>query len=197
MTPEGMQVCHITSKSAEEYRIILNTDIQYSREGFFTLVLFDKLGKIMTIAFSIDFSTPKPRLLIGSLQATSVDGLNRIRYATHEMYGLQPRLLLIHLVKVFGHIFGIEEIEAISDNNHVYNSLRYRRRLKNKFQSYDTFWGEIGTQAANGNFNIDTGIHRKSIEEYPSKKRSEYKKRFALLDEIEANVQEFSKLMMN
>jgi hypothetical protein len=130
MTPEGMEVCNFASKNGDEYRIILSTDIQYSREGFFTLVLFDKLGKIMTIAFSIDFSTPKPRLLIGSLQATPVDGLSRIRHATHEMFGLQPRMFLIHLVKVFGNILGVQEIEAITDHNHVYNSLRYRRRLK-------------------------------------------------------------------
>lgn len=192
-----MEVCHFNSKNGDEYRIILSTDIQYSREGFFTLVLFDKLGKIMTLAFSIDFSIPKPRLLIGSLQATPVDGLNRIRHATHEMFGLQPRMFLIHLVKVFGNILGVQEIEAISDNNHVYNSLRYRRRLKNKFQSYDAFWEEIGTQSYNGNFNIDIAIHRKPIEEYPSKKRSEYRKRFALLDEIEAKVQDFSELILN
>lgn len=197
MALEGMKVCHFASKNGEEYRIILSTDIQYSREGFFTLVLLDKVGKIMTVAFSIDFSSPKPRLLIGSLQATPVDGLNRIRHATHEMFGLQPRMFLIHLLKVFGNILGVQEIEAISDDNHVYNSLRYRRRLKNKFQSYDTFWEEIGTQSSNGNFNIDVGIHRKAIEEYASKKRSEYRKRYALLDEIEAKVHQFSITILN
>lgn len=192
MAPAGIEVCLFTSKNGDKYRIILSTDIQYSREGFFTLALFDKLGKIMTVAFSIDFSTAKPRLLIGSLQATPVDGLNRIRHVTHEMFGLQPRLFLIHLLKVFGKILGVQEIEAISDDNHVYNSLRYRRRLKNKFQSYDTFWSEIGTPAPNENFNLDIGIHRKPIDEYPSKKRSEYKKRFALLDEIENKIEQFS-----
>lgn len=197
ITLEGMEVCRFTSKSNEEYRIILSTDIQYSREGFFTFVLFDQIGKIMTVAFSVDVLSPKPRILIGSIQATPIDGLNRIRHATHEMFGLQPRLFLIHLLKVFGNILGVQEIEAISDENHVYNSLRYRRRLKNKFQSYNIFWREIGSPSANGNFNIDVAIQRKAIEEYPSKKRSEYKKRYALLDEIEEKVHQFSSTILH
>lgn len=193
---EGMTACEFSTKNNETYQVILSSDIQYSREGFFTLVLFDKLGKIMTIAFSIDFSKDSPRLLIGSLQATPHDGLNRIRVATNEMFGLQPRMFLIYLIKLFSKNLGVKKIEAISDKNHVYNSLRYRRRLKNKFHSYDAFWGEVGQASDNGNFNIDVEIRRKALEEYPSKKRSEYRKRFALLDDIEEQFAQFLKTIL-
>lgn len=192
----GMKVCEFSTKNNERYQLILSTEIQYSREGFFTLVLLDQLGKVITIAFSIDFSKDKPRLLIGSLQATAHDGLNRIRFATHEMFGLQPRIFLVHILKLFSKSLGVKEIEAISDKNHVYNSLRYRRRSKNKFQSYDIFWEQVGKSSENGNFNIDVDIHRKAIEEYPSKKRSEYRKRFALLDEIEEQLNQFVTMIL-
>lgn len=191
LSNRGEEVLKFPSKHFESYRVILGADPQFCREGFFTLEFFDKTGKVITVAFSINLYDKEPKLFIGSIQGTNIDSLNRIRNATHEMFGLQPRIFLIHLLKILANHLNIKNIEAISDSNHVYNSLRYRRRHQKKFQKYNIFWEQIAQLSENGNFNIDTEIRRKSIEEYPSKKRSEYRKRFTLLDDIEEQFSQF------
>ena len=68
-------------------------------------------------------------------------------------------------------------------NNHV----RRDRKLKTDFGA---FWEESG-----GNLCDDTRFYelpmteyRKTMEEIPTRKRANYRKRFALLDEIDASI---------
>ena len=50
---------------------------------------------------------------------------------------------------------------------------------------YDSFWLSIGGEKQdNGNFMLPLVMPRKTIEEIASKKRSEYRRRYALLDSL-------------
>lgn len=50
---------------------------------------------------------------------------------------------------------------------------------------YDSFWLSIGGEKQdNGNFMLPLVMPRKPMEEIASKKRSEYRRRYALLDSL-------------
>jgi uncharacterized protein len=73
----------------------------------------------------------------------------------------------------------------------VFRSLRYRRRKKNVFMaSYDEFWDSIDAKPYSpALYAIPLAIPRKTMDELPSKKRSEYRKRYILLDELGASTE--------
>ena len=68
-------------------------------------------------------------------------------------------------------------------NNHV----RMDRKLKTSFSD---FWQEAGgwTTADKRFDELPLMEHRKTMEEVPTRKRAVYRKRFALLDEIDAAI---------
>ncbi|STD21288.1 protein YbjX [Enterobacter asburiae] len=55
--------------------------------------------------------------------------------------------------------------------------------------SYDEFWASLdGKKLSAFCWQLPLKMERKSLEEIASKKRAEYRRRFELLDEIEASV---------
>ena len=54
---------------------------------------------------------------------------------------------------------------------------------------YDSFWRSLGgQQQENGNFALPLTMPRKPMEEIASKKRSEYRRRYILLDSLHQQV---------
>ena len=57
---------------------------------------------------------------------------------------------------------------------------------------YDEFWESLGgIQREDGLWELAEKIARKPIEEIPSKKRSQYRSRYQILDQIEELVSNF------
>jgi uncharacterized protein len=187
----GVKIANIVAKhSTDAYYLSLSTDPQFSREGVLVLNLSDARGRLISLAFSLagtfaGADKENRAALIGCLQSSAHQGAERIRLATHELYGIQPRFLLLNALRLLVQRLSMQKIEAISDANHVYNSWRYKRRHAKIYRSYDAFWRTVGVQAINGNYHLDTEIKRKPIESYPSKKRSEHRHRYELLDGVE------------
>ncbi|CDL31726.1 Virulence factor VirK [Enterobacter hormaechei] len=82
--------------------------------------------------------------------------------------------------------FPVEQILAVSNATHIYRSWRYRKKKEGKLLAdYDSFWRSLGGQQQdNGNFALPLTMPRKPMEEIASKKRSEYRRRYTLLDSL-------------
>jgi len=84
---------------------------------------------------------------------------------------------------------GVGRIYAVTNEGYYANNhVRVDRKLKTSFSD---FWEEAGGQPAlDSRYYILPLIeHRKTIEEIKTHKRSQYRKRFALLDEIDSAVE--------
>ena len=80
---------------------------------------------------------------------------------------------------------------AVGNKTHIYNNWRYNTRQERILSDYDDFWLTIdGKQDSNGLFILPNLIYRKSLDEIASKKRSEYRNRYALLDQLENSITE-------
>ncbi len=85
-----------------------------------------------------------------------------------------------------GSALAVEQIVAVSNSTHIYRSWRYRKKKEGKLLAdYDSFWASLGGERSDdGNFRLPLAMPRKPMEEIASKKRAEYRRRFALLDSL-------------
>jgi uncharacterized protein VirK/YbjX len=90
-------------------------------------------------------------------------------------------LLTFALQRVATH-YGLKEIKAVTTEGHVYNADAKGKRIKT---DYNGFWEEAGGEMSDDGFYLlPLTEERKSMEEIKSNKRSMYRKRFEMMDDI-------------
>lgn len=165
----------------------------FDREGEITLTLHYQTMNIASLSFSIIQEAGKRTLLIGGLQGPRKHISNDvIRDATKAAHGVFPKRLLMEAVFMLAEQCGVQAITAVGDTTHVFRSLRYRHSKGDKFfASYSEFWTSLGGEVRGDElFTLPLRMARKDLEEIASKKRAEYRRRYALLDTLNAQVLE-------
>lgn len=153
------------------------------QEGHWALVLRDEENRPV---FYLSFGFPEPgQALIASVQGSQdLAGqaqLQRLQHLTKLCHGLRPPHLLLQLFMAFCHIIGISIIDGIAPENHIKGRWNQRHRLK---FDYLGLWQE--SQALlqpSGHWRLLEQVPRKEMAEIASKKRSQYKKRYQMLDD--------------
>jgi uncharacterized protein len=180
---EACPISEIVGKSGDVHTLVLSQQGRFLKEGLLSLSLLDAASTtVMSLSLTFGERQGGKSALIGGLQACAIQATEHLRQSTHQLHGIQPRLLLLHAVRVMCSQLGILNIEAVSTKNHVFRSNRYRFK-RTVHLSYEALWEMAGgTQRDDGNYDIPVTAPRKLLTSYPSKKRSEYKRRFDLLD---------------
>lgn len=168
----------------------LNFDDGEIKEGCMTIRLMQDESVVYHMNFwigKIDKENKQVSAYIGCHQG-SKDGLDINRDLTKQLFGCRPKnFVFIALQELLGHL-GITELFAVSSEGHYSNKFRGDKR-KPKV-SYNDFWTECGgTICADSRFfAIPLHDKRKTMEEIPSKKRSTYRKRYELLDQVSVTI---------
>ena len=180
-------------KNDANIKIAIQARNKFAREGEISLYFYDNDGiDLATITFTIMQYQQKTTLFIGGLQGTGHhDARIRVQQATKQCYGLFPKRVALEAILVIARYFNLEQIVAVGNKTHIYNNWRYNSRQERILSDYDDFWLTIdGKQDSNGLFILPNQIYRKSLDEIASKKRSEYRNRYALLDQLENSITE-------
>lgn len=184
-----------------EQPLLLN--LSYARhmqqEGELTLSLglqdsldtLDHHRWVSSLTFMLRRGAGGRELLVGGIQGGhSEDSREQIRLATQAFHGLRPKHLLIHLLRQVASSWGASDILAVSDSSHCLMRGRYRGRIK-IVSSYDDLWQEAGgTLREDGFYSLPVARDRRPIEDVPSRKRAQYRRRYALMDSIDAEMRE-------
>ena len=123
-------------------------------------------------------------LRIGSLHG-AVGMLRTYRDLTKHFFGYRPKNLVLYTLRMVARKLQAERIQAISNSGFFTNNhLRLDRKLQT---SLNEFWQESGGEISADPrfFDLPLAEPRKRIEETKSHKHTLYRKRFALLDEID------------
>ncbi|RPD97619.1 DUF535 domain-containing protein [Candidatus Pantoea deserta] len=171
----------------EECFALFSCPGRFDREGEITLVLRYQEATIASLSFSLINESKQRTLLIGGLQGPRKHISNEvIREATKAAHGLFPKRILMEAVFILARQCAVENIVAVGDATHVFRSLRYRHSKSDHFfASYSEFWISLGgTERQDGLFQLPLSVPRKALEEIASKKRAEYRRRYALLDAL-------------
>ena len=180
-------------KNDANIKIAIQARNKFAREGEISLYFYDNDGiDLTTITFTIMQYQQKTTLFIAGLQGTGHrEARIRVQQATKQCYGLFPKRVALEAILVIARYFNLEQIVAVGNKTHIYNNWRYNSRQERILSDYDDFWLTIdGKQDSNGLFILPNQIYRKSLDEIASKKRSEYRNRYALLDQLENSITE-------
>ncbi|ELH8606985.1 VirK/YbjX family protein [Enterobacter asburiae] len=188
LSKQGVTLLTLTGKDEQQYTVRLCADAFMDKEGEATLVFCDGQNTALAeMTFTLCQFEGKSTLFIGGLQGAKAHVPHElIQGATKACHGLFPKRLLVEAAMTLGAAFPVEQIVAVSNDTHIYRSWRYRKKKEGKLLAdYDSFWLSIGGEKQdNGNFMLPLVMPRKPMEEIASKKRAEYRRRYALLDSL-------------
>ncbi|UKY36627.1 VirK/YbjX family protein [Pantoea dispersa] len=190
LSPSGNLLARFSGKNEEQFALYCCSG-HYDREGEITLLLNYQDMTLASLSFSIIQEQQQRTLLIGGLQGPRKHiSSDVIRDATKAAHGVFPKRLLMEAVFILAAQCGVQAITAVGDTTHVFRSLRYRHSKGDKFfASYSEFWLSLGGEMRGDElFTLPLSMARKDLEEIASKKRAEYRRRYALLDRLAQQV---------
>ena len=132
----------------------------------------------------------EPAMWIGTVQGYK-DGLDNAKTVTKKIFGYRPKNFIMFLLRHIAVICKVESIYAVSDEG-FYANTHLVRGHRAKVAELNPLWEESGGVVCSDKrfFKIPLEEYRKPIEEIKSQKRSQYRKRYDLLDQYQEEVQE-------
>lgn len=189
---QGVCLARLSGKNDEQYRIQFGSLATLDKEGEATLLFYDDSDTVLaSMTFTLCQRNGKPTLFIGGLQgAKSWVPHEKIQLATKACHGLFPKRLLLETACFLAPLLQMEQIEAVSNETHIYRNWRYAKKKKDKLHAdYDSFWESMdGVKNPSGDFMLPLAVARKPMEDIASKKRAEYRRRYELLDSLSAQI---------
>jgi uncharacterized protein VirK/YbjX len=172
--------------------VVIDRAKWFAREGEVVLNLFKGELRVKSIAFTLGRLDNELAIFVGAVQGIHADddSLNLFKSITKDFEGLRPRSLVIELLRMVAERVGAKKIWAISDENrhhrHPYFLNYHEKTLKTH---YDVAWLEHeAVNLGNGFFEVPVAKHRRDLAEVSSNKRAMYRRRYELLDKIEASL---------
>jgi len=182
--------------------------------GDLHLVFYVKPGQrkesLMSIMFQLDDETPIYQILfwiaradllkldescdgyamwIGAMQGPNVDNAKEIiKVITKKSHAYRTKNLILYAAQSLARALNLQKIFAVTNEGYYANNhIRSDRKLKTSFSD---FWEECGGHLTSDErfFSLPLIETRKSPEEIPTRKRAVYRRRFEMLDELDAAV---------
>lgn len=124
-------------------------------------------------------------LMVGRLQG--VASQDAVRQATRDFHSNRPTNLLVAVVRHMAHVTGCKGVILVSNANRVALNAWRRRKIS---ADYDGTWLDMGAVArSDGNFQLPVLVAPDvDIDGAPQKKRSELRRKLALMETLFADV---------
>ncbi len=130
-------------------------------------------------------------MFIGAMQGPNVDDAKElVKRITKKCHAYRTKNLILYAAQAIARSLGVEKIFAVTNEGYYANNhVRRDRKLKTSFSD---FWQEAGGIPTSDKrfYELPLVETRKTFEEIPSHKRAAYRRRFALLDELDAAIDE-------
>ena len=181
----GLILAELNGKNDAEIKVRLTHQHSFDKEGELSLRICNADDvAIATLTFTIARRHDDIAIIIGGLQGPrKPHGADAVHQLTKQSHGLFPKRLAVEALIALAQEIGAKQVLAVSKWQHIYSSWRYRRHF---FADYDSFWDTFDAQATACKrfFSLPLQLPRKPLSEIASKKRAEYQRRYALLDEL-------------
>lgn len=186
---EHVTLSRFTGKDGE-YFYIQCSSCGFDREGELMLSLYFNKIPVARLSFSVIPAKKGYSAFIGGLQGAPKDiGPEVIRAASKACYGLFPKRIIFEALRSLMAGCGVTDILAVSEHSHVFRQLRYRYQKRKTFVAiYSDFWEAVAGRPYGSWYQLPIHTERKPLSSIASKKRSEYRKRYALLDHIHEEI---------
>ena len=191
LSSEGICLSQLPGKDGQMITLQFISTYRLDKEGEASIIFRDGTGQMLAeITFIICIRNNKKTVIIGGLQGPNNDNAQEIvQQATKNIYGLFPKRFVLQALLCLSDTLNVEQVLAVSNRLHVYRSARYRNRVQYIHADYNSLWEMCdGVLNSEGFYSIPVKVARKSIEDVPSKKRAEYRRRYELTDAMCAQI---------
>jgi uncharacterized protein VirK/YbjX len=158
----------------------------FEKEGEFIFHLKSENRRIYSLVTNVN----EKFVFISNIQGHK--NIDLIKNFTKQCFGMRPHNLLLYcVIEFYRNIFNIEKLCGIKKECHIYNELNKKERIK---FDYDHFFREIFKDKLTEKkcWYIMPNIYPlKPISDIKKKKRSMYKKRYQMLNDISEKFKEF------
>jgi len=184
LTQPGIRLARLTGKSGATYSIYLGNST--TKEGdmdiFYTDDHTGAFLSTMTGTFAPD------GFYIGGLRGVKPPlGKAEIVFATRDLHGLRPKHAALHAACAIADWFGAPALIAPTRRNHI--TWRFGMASREILANYDAFWQEFSdTRRDDGDYILPVVLPCREAAEVKSKKRGEWLKRHAHLDEMASQI---------
>lgn len=185
---QPLPLLDIIGKSGVTYQMQLVSTKLMEREGELVIQLTLDQHMIYSLAFSFIQDQKKRQIGVGCLQGgRAEDALEIIRKTTRDMYGLRPKTLLVNLVQQIGLQCQCQQLLLVANHNRVVTQPMKKGKV---LANYDETWLEHkASRMDSGDFSLPCReLAEPDYTEIPSHKRSEARKRYALLASASAAI---------
>lgn len=191
LNTQALPLAQMEGKNGDTFTLELTMQVNLDKEGDSTILMRNADGDVLAeMTFTLLDYQNQRTLFIGGLQGGKRDLPHEaIQNATKSCHGLFPKRLVMEAICRFAERLHVEQILAVSNEVHIFRGERYQDKNKKILSDYDTFWEALGGERDNqGYYHIPVAIARKDIAEIASKKRAEYRRRYELMDTIQAQM---------
>lgn len=184
----GVLVATLTGKNDAAYTVHVGAST--SKEGEMAFGFYDAQGRYLAwLAATIGADEQgKPVLWIGALQGAKPPvGRDEVVKATRDLYGLRPKGAVLLAAQCFAQMLGLTAIRAPGNEGHIsQRGLSFLKLNKRTIHAdYGQFWEELGgTNIGGDEYTIPVVPQVRDVNEVKPNKRSEWKKRQALSEQL-------------
>jgi uncharacterized protein VirK/YbjX len=171
--------------------VTLCLEINHQKEGELTLLLRMPDRQIAAIAAFAFERRPDGAHVMRIARIQGVKDHEMLRRLEKAMHGLRPKSLMLFASQEVAHALGVGAIFGVSNAQQVYKDkvLIPLPGLHKLAFDYDGFWKEAdGAAEPDGWFRLPARLEKREPSEMKPNKRSMYKKRYAMLDDISAQI---------
>ncbi|CAM3869538.1 VirK/YbjX family protein [Avibacterium endocarditidis] len=168
-----------------DFELVLALTTHQPMEGYWTFELIHKPSN--ELIYLLTFGKVKGTVLIAVVQGPNCEGSKEIvKQLTKLCHGLRPAYLMIEICKMFAKAMGYSQVLGIPQK--YQNKSRFIQ-AKRYLVNYDVMFEESGG-ILKDYWQLPVEIEMKNLSTVSSNKRSMYRKRYAMLQEIEQRIQQ-------
>ena len=180
----GLVLATVSGKNDTPFSCLLTHQHYFDKEGELTLRWLgaDQVA-LATLTFTICDMGGQRSIVIGGLQGPHREyGAEGVKAATKACHGLFPKRLVVEALQHVATALGATRLLAVGKQHHIYSSWRYQRAF---LADYDSFWESLGaTREDTVYYALPMPLARKPLASVASNKRSEYQRRYTLMDAL-------------
>lgn len=161
------------------------------REGSLVFNQFLNDERMMSLAFSFGLQQGERVAYVGGVQGSNVDSaLAKYREITKDLEGMRPRDFLIKAFQFLIHHMRVKHVLCICDEERHHRHAYFgKAKAEHLHLNYNEIWEEhAGTRMPDGFYRLSPLPVNKPMEDIASKKRALYRRRYALMDKLSADI---------
>jgi uncharacterized protein len=190
VAPEGSVVVADMDAVSKGLKLVVDRAPWCFREGSLVFNQFLHAERLMSVAFSFGLQNGERVAYVGSVQgANGESALATYREIAKDLQGMRSRDFLIKAFQFLAYQLGVKKVLCVSEAQRHHRHPYFGDKGGVLHLNYDEIWLENnGVATSEGFHQLGLLPHVRPMEDIAAKNRALYRRRYALMDELLADI---------